>query len=293
MSNRTLGAIYGILAASIWGGMYVVSDVVLERIPPFTLLTMRLLLGLLVLGVLLYRQKPSLPEWKTLREILAVGVVGFGISVGAQFVGTDLSTAVNGALITSASPAFILLFAVMILSEKLTRVHLLAIGLATLGVVIIIDPAQADFSSDTFLGNIALAVAAITWGLYSVLVRRVSARTETLIVTFFAFIGGLALTLPAAALELSSEKIGEINGWVILGILYLGVISTAGAMWFWNRAFALVEAGTASLFFFAQPLVGAGLGILLLDQDLTWNLLIGAGLIVAGVLITTRQSSTS
>jgi drug/metabolite transporter (DMT)-like permease len=293
MSNRTLGTIYGILAASIWGGMYVVSDVVLERIPPFTLLTMRLLLGLLVLGVLLYRQKPSLPEWKTLREILAVGVVGFGVSVGAQFVGTDLSTAVNGALITSASPAFILLFAVMILSEKLTRVHLLAIGLATLGVVIIIDPAQADFSSDTFLGNIALAVAAITWGLYSVLVRRVSARTETLIVTFFAFIGGLALTLPAAALELSSETIGEINGWVILGILYLGVISTAGAMWFWNRAFALVEAGTASLFFFAQPLVGAGLGILLLDQDLTWNLLIGAGLIVAGVLITTRQSSTS
>src|SRR5688572_19250939 len=101
MSNRTLGAIYGILAASIWGGMYVVSDVVLERIPPFTLLTMRLLLGLLVLGILLYRQKPSLPNGKTLREILAVGIVGFGISLGAQFVGTDLSTAVNGALITS------------------------------------------------------------------------------------------------------------------------------------------------------------------------------------------------
>ena len=39
------GAIYGLTAAGIWGGMYVVSDIVLETIPPFTLLTIRLLLG--------------------------------------------------------------------------------------------------------------------------------------------------------------------------------------------------------------------------------------------------------
>lgn len=48
-SNTLRGAFYGILAASIWGSMYVVSDVVLQVIPPFTLLTLRVALGLVVL----------------------------------------------------------------------------------------------------------------------------------------------------------------------------------------------------------------------------------------------------
>lgn len=290
MTNRTRGAIYGILAAAIWGGMYVVSDVVLDIIPPFTLLTLRLVLGLAVIGGVLYHQQMPVPQGRILREILAVGLLGFGMSLGAQFVGTALSTAVNGALITSASPAFILMFAVLILGERLTRIHIGAVLLATVGVIIIINPAEADFGSETFWGDVALAIAALTWGLYSVLVRRVSGQADTLVVTFFAFIGGLALTIPAAGLELTQNEIGEITPLVVLGILYLGVISTAGAMWLWNRAFALVEARTASLFFFAQPLVGAGLGVLVLGQTLTPNLIVGAGLILAGVIVTTRSA---
>src|SRR5512138_3502259 len=72
------GAIYGITAASIWGGMYVVSDVVLRTIPPFTLLTLRLLIGSLILGIVLRwtHGELVLPRRETLR-LLGVGLVGF------------------------------------------------------------------------------------------------------------------------------------------------------------------------------------------------------------------------
>jgi drug/metabolite transporter (DMT)-like permease len=219
-------------------------------------------------------------------RLLGVGFVGFGISVGAQFVGTDKSTAVNGALVTSASPAFILLFAALILHERLTFQRIAAVILASVGVVIIIDPGKADFSSATFYGDVALAVAAVTWGLYSVLVRRVSATLDTTTVSLYAFLGGLMLTLPASLLEARDRPIGSIDGGTILGILYLGIVSTAGAMWLWNRAFALVDASAASLFFFAQPLVGAVLGVLLLGQAMTPQLIGGGLLIAAGVLLT-------
>lgn len=285
LTSLQRGAIYGLLAAAIWGGMYVVSDVVLKTIPPFTLLTLRLLLGLAVLALLLWRSRLELPLARERWPLLAVGLLGFGVSVGAQFVGTDKSTAVNGALITTASPAFILVFAWLILRERLTGQRILAVALATLGVLVILDPAQADFGSDTFFGNVALAVAALTWGLYSVLVRKVSAGRDTLVVTVFFFIGGLFLTIPAAALELPGRPIGVVDLGTLLGILYLGIVSTAGAMWLWNRAFALVDAATASLFFFAQPLVGAFLGTVLLAQPLTPDLLLGGGLIVLGVLL--------
>lgn len=287
MANQQMrGAVYGLSAAAIWGGMYVVSDVVLATIPPFSLLTLRLVIGLGVLMMILRRMPGlELPRGREALRVLAVGMIGFGVSVGAQFVGTDKSTAVNGSLITSASPAFILIFAALILRERLTLQRILSVVLASIGVIVIIDIRQADFGSETFAGDVALAVAALTWGLYSVLVRLVCQRWDTLVVTVYAFVGGLLLVVPAAAIELTQRPIGTIDAATILGVLYLGIVSTAGAMWLWNRAFTLVNASVASLFFFAQPLVGTLLGVLLLNQPLTPNLWIGGLLIGAGVLL--------
>lgn len=292
MSPTQRGILYGLLAAAIWGGMYVISDQVLRVIPPFTLLTIRLLLGLvalLVFQALRAGRIHSAPTTAASRAaFVVVGLVGFGISVGLQFVGTDLSDAVNGALITSASPAFILLFAALILHERLTLIHIAAVALATVGVVVIVDPAQADFSSAAFAGNIALVLAALTWGLFSVLSRRVGKGQDTLLVTLYGFAGGMMLTTPAAAIELQSRAFGQIDLSIILGILYLGVVSTAGAMWLWNRAFALVDASTASLTFFAQPLVGALLAAAI-GQAITPALIIGGILIALGVLLAMKK----
>ncbi|MBA3870572.1 MAG: DMT family transporter [Anaerolineae bacterium] len=286
-TNLVRGIVYGLLAAAIWGGMYVVSDVVLKTVPPFTLLTIRLLLGILVLGMMVYLQRARLekPSRSQILQLIGIGLLGFGISVGAQFVGTDQSSAINGSLVTSASPAFILVFAALLLREKLTLQRIAAVVLATVGVLVIIDPGKADFSSATFRGNLALAIAAITWGLYSILIRRVSNKIDTLVVTFIAFIGGLLLTIPAAVIELQTRPVGSVDMGTILGILYLGVISTAGAMWLWNRAFALIDASVASLTFFAQPFVGTVLSVILLKQQILPPLIIGGLLIILGVLL--------
>lgn len=287
MSDSTRGAIYGISAAAIWGGLYVVSDVVLETIPPFTLLVIRLVIGLIILR--LWGRLNLPPDRRSRLHLLGLGVLGFGVSVGAQFLGTDLSTAVNGALITSAAPAFILLFAALILHEKLSPRRIFAVLLATLGVLFIIDPRQANFSSETFWGDIALAGAALSWGLYSVLVRVVSRYADTLTVTYMAFLGGMVLDVPLAGLEVATVGVGTITPGIVLGVAYLGVISTAGAMWLWNRAFALVDANRASLFFFAQPIVGAVLGVLLLGQALTSGILIGGALILTGTFVSITE----
>jgi drug/metabolite transporter (DMT)-like permease len=290
---RIRGALYGLTAAAIWGGMYVVSDLVLAVIPPFSLLTIRLGIGATILGVMLARSTGFALSAQERMRLLRVGLIGFGISVGLQFVGTRLASAINGSVVTSASPAFILFFAWLLLREKLTVQRLIAVGLATVGVLVILDLGKFDLSSTKFVGNLALAGAAVTWALYSVLVRQASARHGTVTLTFWALLGGLLFTIPAAGIELTQETIKPITGGVILGIGYLGVISTAVAMVFWNRAFALVEASTASLFFFAQPLVGVILSTTLLSQPITPPLVIGGALIIAGVLLSILAESNA
>jgi drug/metabolite transporter (DMT)-like permease len=283
-----VGIIAGLAAASIWGGMYVVSKVVLDVIPPFTLLSIRLVLGgVCLLLVVLATGGFKLSRAQALRAML-VGFVGFGVSVGLQFVGTWLSTAANAALVTSASPAFILLFGAWLLKERVTPRRLLALALATLGVLAVIDPRGADLGGAAFLGNLALVGASVTWGLYSVLVKLASRDLSVLEVSMFALIGGLPLSVPLAFTEASRLEVGAITAAVLLGVLYLGVISTALAMYLWNKSLSLLDAGVVSLLFFAQPVVGAGLGATLLGEELGLGFWLGAVLIAAGLVIAAR-----
>ena len=285
------GIAAGISAASIWGGLYVVSKVVLEVIPPFVLLALRLVMAALVLGVLLV-----LRGWKKLTsaqwlECLFLGVIGYGLSLGFQFVGTKMSTAANGAVITSATPAFIFIFATRILKEAVTRRRLAALGISTLGVLVVVDLSAARLSPQLFWGNLILVLAALTWALYSVLVRRATRGLDTLSVSFVAFLGGLVLAIPLGGWEIMQRGIGELTSGIIAGVVYIGIISTALGAYLWNKAFELVEAGIASLTFFAQPLFGTILGVIFLGEKITLNLVIGGLFIASGIWLAARDSS--
>ena len=292
------GLLAGLTAAAIWGGMYVVSKVVLDVIPPFALLTSRLTLGFLALwlviawrGRLSGRPKHGFTLTKSqFITAFGVGILGYGISLGFQFVGTKLSTAANGALVTSATPALVLPFAWLLLKEPITRRRLLAILVASLGVLAVIDPRSADWSSDLFLGNLSLLGAALTWALYSVLVRKVSRQgTDLLQATAIFLMGGLPITIPLGLWELSTQGMGEITLGIIGGILFLGIISTAIAMFLWNYAFAHLPAAAASLTFFAQPVVGTLLGWFFLGEQITALFMLGGVLIGLGILISARE----
>lgn len=289
MSRSTFGLLCGLGAASIWGGMYVVSKVVLETIPPFSLIVLRLALGSLTLAAILKIRHVPAPPHRDLGRVFGVGVIGYGVSLGLQFIGTKLSTAANGALVTSATPAFVLLFAAILLDERITVLRLIALALASLGVLAIIDPRSANLDPGLFWGNMALLGAALTWALYSVLVRVVTRGVEVLPVTFIAFLGGLPVALPGAVWESRAIGFGEITIGVVLGILFLGIISTALAMLMWNTAFATLDAGAASLTFFAQPVVGALLGWAVLGEAITPLFLVGGTLIAVGLVLASRQ----
>lgn len=290
MNYKTLvGILCGLGAASIWGGMYVVSKVVLEIIPPFTLVSLRLILGITTLAiVLILRGYPKFSR-RELLQVVGVGFVGYGISLSSQFLGTKLSTAANGSLVTSATPAFVLLFAWILLSEKITARRLVALLLATCGVIAVIDPRSAQLNPELFLGNLLLFGAAITWALYSVLVRKMTQSLDVLPFSLIAFFGGLPVTVPAGAWELNTVGVGEISLAVVGGVLFLGVISTALAMILWNSAFAILDASAASLTFFAQPVVGTFLGWLFLGERITSLFLFGGILIGFGLVISSSE----
>ncbi len=273
--------------------MYVVSKVVLGVVPPATLLLIRYLIALPVLWMaarLMHTPGIQRADWP---KLALTAFVGFGISLLAQFTGTKLSTAAAGALITSATPAFIVVFAWLILHERASGLQWLGLVIATFGVLIVSllgDQPATDQATNPLLGNLLLIVAAVTWALYSVLVKWNSQKYTALAITLVVTALGIPIIAPVAAIELRTQSIGTITLPVVLGMLYIGVASTAIAFFLWNKSFELLDAATASLFFFAQPVVGALLSAIFLGQTLGWSFIVGGALILLGALLGMKTS---
>ncbi|HDR6287943.1 MULTISPECIES: DMT family transporter [Bacillus] len=292
MKHTILGAICLSLAASIWGGMYVVSKYVLDFIPPLTLVWLRFIIAFVVLYGILKLAEKKQKKKVTIRKkdwllFAWIGFIGYFISITCQFIGTKLSDAHTGSLVTSATPAFMVIFAALILKEKLSARRLLSTILATIGVIIVIGW-DIEIGS-YFIGTIILVGAAITWALLSIYVKIASIQFSSLVITTYAIFFSLFFITPFMIWELQTSSIGTVNTYVIFGVLYLGIVSTAGAFFLWNKGLELIDASIGSLFFFFQPIVGSLLGWLLLNETLNSNFFIGGILIICSVLITTFE----
>jgi EamA-like transporter family. len=73
------------------------------------------------------------------------------------------------------------------------------------------------------------------------------------------------------------------------GLLYLGIVSTAGGFLLWNKGLQLMNASSGGLFFFFQPIVGAFLGWLLLQETIGASFWLGTILIFSGVFIVMKD----
>lgn len=284
MKNTLLGSLYLILASSIWGGMYVVVKVVVSVIPPLELVWMRYLVAivaLLIIG-LITRQKWRI-EKRYFLIIIAIGIIGNTISIVAQETGTMLSTAQMGAIITSATPAFMVVFARLILKERLTLKKGISVILATIGVLLIVGIGDVNMSST--LGGIALFIAALTWALMSVLIKRLPADYSQIVVTTYSILVALIVLTPFVLPRLHEMNITQLADPTIWGgLLYLGIVSTACGFLLWNRGLQMLNASSGGIFFFFQPLVGTLLGWLILGETIGVTFWIGTILILTGVL---------
>lgn len=290
MPKRILGGIFLTLAASVWGGMFVAVKIAVQYIPPIPLVWMRYIVAFVVLAAVVVYQRENLKiARRDIALLLSIGVIGHTISIVTQEYGTMFSSAQMGSVITSATPAFMLIFAAWLLKEKMTVRKILSIVLATVGVILIAGVDSMDMSKQ--LGAFCSTVAALTWALMSVLLKLIPSRYSPLQINFYAvFTAIICLTpinLPAVS-ELPWDKIlqPEIIGCVV----YMGAISTSIAFLLWNKGLLLMEAGASGLFFFFQPIVGTFLGWLILDEQITISFWIGSLLIFIGVFLVTVRN---
>jgi drug/metabolite transporter (DMT)-like permease len=139
------------------------------------------------------------------------------------------------------------------------------------------------------LGVVALLLASLGWALYTVqgapLVRRYGALTTATYSTLFA----VPLLAVGAGVEVVTTGVdpGAIR-WspaLVAAVGYLGVASTALAWYLWYKGLEYADSGTVAVFFFAQPVVGTVLGVLLLGEQAGPEFVLGGAVLAAGIYV--------
>jgi drug/metabolite transporter (DMT)-like permease len=181
------------------------------------------------------------------------------------------------------NPAMIILLAALILHEGITLRKGIAVGVTLIGTVVIIGNLG---TGNTVIGVIFSFVSMAAWSFTSVLVRLCCQKYDSTTVTIYGIIVGLIFALPASIIELryTAFQIADLTPFIIIWIVYIGIVCTAGGLLFWNKALELIDAATCSLFYPIQPLTSAILGVLFLKEVLNLNFIVGSVLIIGGIL---------
>ncbi|MFP3126185.1 DMT family transporter [Ectobacillus funiculus] len=293
MFRLILGSICLMAASGIWGGMFVISKYLLEYVSPFVLLWLRFLIAFIVLGACLMFRKKERVQRSDWLFMVWLGFIGYLAANGSGFIGTYLSTAHMGSLITAASPAFTLVLAYWLLKEKLTLKKMISVAMATCGVVIVIGMETTE-GSRQMIGNLFLVLGALAWALYCVSVKKIAAKYSSLAISAYATGAALLVTTPAMMIDLNMEdlyNLKEMSIW--MGILYLGVVATAIAFFLWNKGMEYLEAGIGSMFYFFTPVIGGLFGWLFLGEKLSWSFFAGGLLIFMGTLLVVLRNPVS
>ena len=278
---------------ALWGFQQVAIKMAAADIAPLLQVLLRSAIAAVMVGLLLLWQggwRAWLPS--TWRGGLLAGVL-FALEFFFIAEGLRLTSASHMAVFLYTAPIFSALGLHLLLpSERLKPLQWLGIGLCFMGVVLAFG-AGTDWTGlgrDMLLGDLLGLLAGLSWGLTTVVVRgsRLSEAPAGLTL-FYQLAVAFVLLL---AYVLFSGQLGAVR-WtpVAIGsVLFQGVVVAffSYLAWFWLLRRYL--ASNLAVFAFMTPLYGVTFGVLVLDEPLTPNFVIGAGLVLLGITLVSSHA---
>jgi drug/metabolite transporter (DMT)-like permease len=279
------------LTVLFWSGNMVVGRGLREAIPPMTLALGRWVLAFLLTLPLAWPHRQSLKgiparKWGIL---LVLGTLGVGAYNTLAYIALSYTTATNAALLNSFIPIAIIALS-WGLGHKARPLELLGVLVSFLGVMNIVGRGDVQVLAGLSLnvGDLWMLAAVLSWAVYTLCLQWRPAGLHPMAMLAVLTAIGLLELLPLAWLELSRGAHLEPHWGTALGVAYTGVFPAFLGYIFYNRAVGEVGASRAGLFIHLMPVFSTLLAMVFLGEAPHLYHLVGIGLILSGIWLTTR-----
>jgi drug/metabolite transporter (DMT)-like permease len=277
----------------VWGASFIATKVVLQEVSPITVIWLRFGIGVLILGLVnLRRGQCSLPTFPEARYFAILGFIGITFHQWLQSTGLLTAQASTTAWIVATTPIFMALLGWSFLDEKLDRSQVAGIGLAAIGVLLVVsggDLATLGIGRFGTPGDVLILVSAANWAIFSALSRHGLGRhPATWMLLYVMGFGWLFVS----ALFLAGPGFSEINqlslaGW--LGVVFLGLACSGLAYIFWYDGLQTIQSSQVGAFLYLEPLVAVLVAAVVLGEPILLVSLLGGSTILFGVWLVNRR----
>ncbi len=284
------------LTSLFWAGNIVLARYVAGHVPPMTLSCVRWIGAFAMLMPFAW---PHLKQdWPALRArlplMVGLSATGFAFNNAISYWALQYTEALNALLIQSSGPLFVALWSLLLFGMRLTWAQLAGIMISLAGVLTILLRGDLAALVDIRFnrGDVMFAGAVLSFGLYSALITR-RPKIHQLSLISFTIGCGAVLLLPFSIWEFSESVRLKPDALTLATVIYVMIFPSTLAYLFFNRGIALIGPNRASPFLHLVPVFGSAMAILLLGEQPRLFHLTGYVLVLAGVVIASRQASAA
>ena len=283
-----------VCASLFWAGNFIVGKFAfLTDIPPLSLVFYRWTLVWFILLPFTYKEIIKYKDiiLKNLPLLFLLGFTSVGLFNSFTYLALIHTQVINASLFNAAIPAIIILLCFLFKVEKTNKFQILGLIISVLGIIAIITKLNLDIllSLNFNKGDLIMVGGALTWGIYSTLLKRKKFTLPLLTLVHVICTLGLISVLPQFLYEYTNGQVIKFDINLVYTLIFLALFPSIGSYYCWAGAVSIVGANRAGISLSLIPLFSTIMAIGIYDEKFQFFHLIGAILIILGLLLSNKE----
>ncbi len=283
-----------LLLSFFWGSSYLFIKIGVEAgLQPFTLVTLRLLIGaalLLTVFVVAREHMPRDPRFYG--HIAAVGFFGIALPFSLITFAEQHTTSAIAAVLTAPVPLFAIpLAAIFLNDERFTVNRMIGVVVGLIGVAVLVGFDPAQLQSGDLTGELLLVAAAISYAIGGVYARKFVHGYRPMIPALFQVSSALVM-VTVLAFVFEHPLDAGLTAESLFAVVWLGLFGSGLAYLCFFRLINTVGAARTTLVAYLLPLWGIVLGVLVRNEPIPPQLVLGTILVIGGIALVNLTRGT-
>nr|WP_239559196.1 DMT family transporter [Sporohalobacter salinus] len=278
--------------AFFFGGTFIAGKILSQIVPPFTSAFLRFFIASIFLIIFVVKKHGKLPRLNC-KQFLTILILGFSGIMGYNFFffsGLKIISASRASMIISCNPVIIAGFSSLLFNEKFTKYKLTGILISLIGALIVISRGNPliILQGNIGLGELYILGCVGCWVIFTLTGKIAMNKLPPLIVITYACIIGSIILLIPGYFEGELHHLIRFNLTKWLSVLFLGFFGTALSFNWYYEGINKIGPSKSGIFLNFVPVCAVILAIIILNEPLTFSLVLGAILVVSGIYLTNK-----
>ncbi|HMN23261.1 MAG TPA: DMT family transporter [Ignavibacteriaceae bacterium] len=279
-----------LLAIIFWGASFIATKYLLGELTPETIISMRMILAIsLLLVIALIQKRDFTIHLKSHGYIFILALIAV-FHLWIQVTGMKFTTASNTGWIIGTAPIFMAVLGLIFFKEKLNTLKVIGILIATFGLLLLVGKGNiTNIDLIKNKGDLLVLSSAFTWGIYSMVNKKISLNYSPLMTILYLFIMMAIIIVPFTINAITIKSVINLSsiGWI--GILFLGLLCSGVAYVIWSYALREMESAKVGAYLYFEPFVTVVAAWVFLREDITLLMILSGLIITAGVFLVNKD----